>query len=234
MVPVASKFAKLGTAFDAFFMIYMPTALVAWTLQGMTAYRAVLAVIGAWLWWLSMSPRSKTRREIAAGDPKPWQFLRWMDISGPSQTSLDPATMAHTELYLRRLYVLRTPWFGIMLHWIKREDWDRDALHDHPWEFWRFIVKGGYTEELAFPAVGWKAFEIPLVELNPTTLYNHQHRTHRWLSFSKFPTGAFHRITSVKRGTVSLVINGPKSNSWGFFVPGTGKVPWRDYVNGAR
>lgn len=176
-------------------------------------------------------------RTIAPGDPKPWQLWRWMDISGPTATAnIAHGDMAHTELYLRRLYVLRTPWFGVMLHWIKREDWDRDALHDHPWEFWRFIVSGGYTEEVAYPTpYGSAAWTMPIEELpKQTTLQPSKMVTHRWLRASKFPTGAYHRITSVKPRTVSLVINGPKSNSWGFFVPGTGKVPWRDYVNGAR
>jgi hypothetical protein len=172
-------------------------------------------------------------RSLTAGDPNPWQIWRWMDISGPSGHE----NGGHEELYLRRLYVFRCPKGGLMIHWIKREDWDRDALHDHPWEFWRFIVSGGYTEEVAYPSPYGMMVDTEdgCVEFHPATeLLPSELRTHRWLRASKFPTGAYHRITSVKPHTVSLVINGPKSNSWGFFVPGTGKVPWRDYVNGAR
>lgn len=173
----------------------------------------------------------KAMRSLAAGDPNPWQIWRWMDISGPSGHE----NGGHEELYLRRLYVFRCPKGGLMIHWIKREDWDRDALHDHPWEFWRFIVSGGYTEELAYPARDVdKSVEPWIIDEEPTLLTPSVLRAHRMWRASKFPTGAYHRITSVKPHTVSLVINGPKSNSWGFFVPGTGKVPWRDYVNGAR
>ena len=48
------------------------------------------------------------------------------------------------KLYLWRLYILRTPWFGVMLH--KIMDDDPDCLHDHPWSFVSFILKGGYEE----------------------------------------------------------------------------------------
>lgn len=168
---------------------------------------------------LNLIRRVLPNRQIPAGDPNPWQFWRWMPIVGPAGHE----NGQHEELYLLRLYIFRCPKFGVMLHFIERPDWDRDALHDHPWEFWRFIVRGGYTEELARP-----------LPLNDKQLDWPSMKTHRMWSFSKFPTGAYHRITSVKPHTVSLVINGPKSNSWGFFVPGTGKVGWRDYVNGAR
>lgn len=157
-------------------------------------------------------------RTIPAGDPKAWQLWRWMSI------------VQDEELYLLRLYILRSPWFGVMLHWIERPDNDRDALHDHPWEFWRFIVRGGYTEEVAFAAPYGRApdHDKPY-ELLPSKLV-----THKRFSFNKFPTGAYHRISSVKPKTISLVITGPKINSWGFFVPGKGKIGWRDYTNGAR
>lgn len=181
--------------------------------------------LAVFVWFRWLRPTSSHARRIAAGDPNPWQLLRWMDISGPSADY-----NKEKELYLRRLYVLRTPWFGVMLHWIKREDWDRDALHDHPWPFWRFIVSGGYTETVAFEDFGeWDRETNQITGLLPS-----EDLTHGRFSFSKFPDGAFHRITSVKPHTVSLVFNGKKSNSWGFFVPGTGKVYWKDYINGAR
>lgn len=180
---------------------------------------ALWALLLAYLWGPEEIDGKYHRagRMLEAGDPNPWQLWRWMDIFGPTAH----ANRVHEELYLRRLYIFRCPKFGLMLHWVKREDWDRDALHDHPWEFWRFIVWGGYTETVAYPDNPWS--------LQPST-----NVTHRRFRFSKFPTGAYHRITSVKPHTVSFVINGPKTNSWGFFVPGTGKIGWRDYVDGAR
>lgn len=48
--------------------------------------------------------------------------------------------------YLKRWYVIpRNKRFNIYLHQFCRSDDDR-ALHDHPWDFWSFILKGAYTE----------------------------------------------------------------------------------------
>lgn len=163
------------------------------------------------------------KRTIDSGDPQMWQFWRWMDINGPSGHD----NGQHEELYLRRLYVLRTPWFGVMLHWIKREDWDRDAQHNHPWTFYRLILRGGYTETLSWA-------------YSDTEISTPIEVSHRAASFGKFPDQAYHRIVSVKPHTVTLVLNGPKTRNWGFFVPGTGFVPWAQYItpgtdtNGAR
>lgn len=49
--------------------------------------------------------------------------------------------------YLRRFTLLWTPLFRVYLHEILRSDGDR-ALHDHPWAFVSFILRGGYVEHL--------------------------------------------------------------------------------------
>lgn len=164
---------------------------------------------------MSLIQKILPSRRLPAGDPQPWQLWRWMDITGP--TVYDGVD----ELYLRRLYLLRTPWFGVMLHWIVREDFDRDALHNHPWAFFRFIVRGGYTEQVAY------AFDH-------STLTATEDVKHRWLTMGMFPKHAYHRISSVKPNTLTLVINGPKNRDWGFFVPGEGHIKWSTYLNGAR
>lgn len=49
------------------------------------------------------------------------------------------------EDYLWRLRILQTPWFGVYLHKLCSPD-PRDVLHDHPWPFVSFVLKGGYRE----------------------------------------------------------------------------------------
>ncbi len=46
--------------------------------------------------------------------------------------------------YMRR-WILRLPWFNLRLHNILKSDEGRD-LHDHPFSFWSFILRGGYIE----------------------------------------------------------------------------------------
>lgn len=128
-----------------------------------------------------------------------WGFWRWQDII-PTGTD---------EVYLRRLHLIMTPFFGVKLHWIFLPDAGRD-LHDHPWSFFSLVLRGGYTE---------------LMRLTPTL--SRQSRV-RWWNFKR--ASAAHRIESVRPGTITLVINGPKLREWGFYTP-TGWMHWREYCN---
>lgn len=49
------------------------------------------------------------------------------------------------EDYLVRWRVIQTPLFGIYLHKLGTPD-PRDTLHDHPWPFISFVLRGGYIE----------------------------------------------------------------------------------------
>jgi hypothetical protein len=111
---------------------------------------------------------------------------------------------------MERWRILQTPWGGLYVHFIFREDLD-PVPHDHPWRFWRMVLKGGYLEEyFVQPSTGdlLKGFQ-----------------THLPLRPSRFPTEHAHRIVSVIPGTISLVLVGPKSRVWGFWDNGT----WIDY-----
>src|SRR6202012_2888483 len=47
--------------------------------------------------------------------------------------------------YIRRWYLISTPWFRVYLHNMLRDDDDR-ALHDHPWDNVSLILAGGFVE----------------------------------------------------------------------------------------
>lgn len=139
-------------------------------------------------------------------DPN-WSFLRPFPIR-------DETT---GDLYLWRLRVLETPWWGIKLHWIRRPDKDRD-LHDHPWPFVSFILFGAYVEEV--PAKperdksGWWLGTKQLVKSRVSV---------------KRAEDA-HRIVAVSRlGAWTLVFNGKKQRSWGFWTK-DGWRAWREYL----
>lgn len=124
------------------------------------------------------------------------------DITAPT----DP-----NELYLRRWYIFRCPWFGVMLHKILREDVDRD-MHDHPWAFVSFVLRGGYSQERADDYFGEDKYNEKV----------------EW--FNRIPHNSFHRISWLYRvPTWTLVFTGPKRSSWGFLVDGEW-VPYRDYI----
>lgn len=48
-------------------------------------------------------------------------------------------------VYLDRIRLLQTPWFGVYLHRFDGPD-PRPELHDHPWPFATMVIWGGYHE----------------------------------------------------------------------------------------
>lgn len=119
---------------------------------------------------------------------------------------------------MKRLRLIQTPWFGVYLHFIYREDLD-PVPHDHPWVFWRIVLRGWYHEIYLRDA-----------ERGP----RESPKQAPWRP-SKVPTSHAHRITYVCPGTVSLVLVGPKIRTWGFWTPEaewsseTGTRTWVDY-----
>lgn len=125
-------------------------------------------------------------------DPDRWGFLEPLDIGGQE----DP--------YIDRLELIKTPFGGIYLHHIHREDGEPDP-HDHPWWFFRILLTGAYTE------TWW-----------PNKTNPDWSRTRR---LSRFRGGwmrrrAAHCITSIDGSVWSLIFTGPNRGDWGFYPAG--------------
>lgn len=117
------------------------------------------------------------------------------------------------SVYLDRVYVVQTPWFGVMFHRIFRPDRQRD-LHDHPWNFLSIVLRGWYVEE------------VPVKNtISPFT----DSRMVSWLNFKRAEDR--HSITVVGRSPVwTLVFTGRKRRTWGFWVDGGSRwVRWTEY-----
>jgi hypothetical protein len=162
-------------------------------------------------------------RTEAAPDLTSWAFWRWFDIR---QGSL---------IYLTRLTLFRCPWFQIMLHWINISDQD-PGIHDHPWSFCSFVLRGFYREVTARP-IWWGNVEDNGFNI---WLYDVQYRTIRWFNYKN--TRDAHNINAVSgKGVLSLLITGPRQKSWGFYMVDTDRdqingnvpahfIPWKEYL----
>lgn len=110
------------------------------------------------------------------------------------------------DVYLSRLMLLRTPWFGVYLHVIRRPDWAA-CQHDHPWSFVTIILRGGYEEH-----VGDRTFV----------------RRPGYVGYR--PRHFEHRITRLlKANALTLVFRGFNHETWGFRTL-RGKLDWREYT----
>lgn len=114
---------------------------------------------------------------------------------------------------MKRIRMIQSPLGGIYLHLIYREDMD-PVVHDHPWNFLRIVLRGGYVEDWTSDP-GW----------GPLGSREIRRWRPRW-----FPTSHAHRITHVAPGTVSLVVVGRKARVWGFWEPNPEASSYGDRV----
>lgn len=156
--------------------------------------------------------KNRIEKELDKGN---WSLWRWYDI------------VINGEQYLTRLTLVKTPWFSVKLHWIHKADPDRD-LHDHPWNFTSFVLRGQYKElvcDKPDTRALWLRAEAVRTANSRTPI---KERLIRW--FNHKNTRSAHRITEVSPKLLTLVVTGPKTKSWGFYDEGTFKyTDWETY-----
>ena len=99
--------------------------------------------------------------------------------------------------YLVRWRLIQCPWFGVYLHKLGTED-PRDVLHNHPWGFVSFIIKGGYDE------------------FTPSRIGYAESRRIRFINVKRF-SNSFHWISNLHRTpTWTLMFVGRRRRVWGY------------------
>lgn len=117
--------------------------------------------------------------------------------------------------YMIRYYLQNFRPFGrIVMHRVLKSD--VDGLHDHPWGFQNYIIRGGYWE------------------------VNEEGRFWREPGFSAIrDANYFHRleVDLEKAGdeTWTLFMMGPREKEWGFKHTETGEwIPWYEYLENRK
>lgn len=130
------------------------------------------------------------------------------------------------RLYLRRWFICGwgtdSQWF---IHNIRLPDEGRD-MHDHPWDFTSWILKGGYTEEV-LQSEGTTTWTDVRRHTQGERIENTAYHAHR-IEF-------VHRRPDTPGSAWTLVNTGPARRVWGFFTKGPPKcayewVNWRKYL----
>lgn len=154
------------------------------------------------------------------------RLLAREDING---SVLDGFQVCPTYLVRRRLLRIG-PWVAVYLHHFIDDDWSRD-FHDHPKRFISIGLWGSYIEEIPFhfvteyeegDIVSRKAYVAPWIRSFPAT---HRHRI--VLESTGDGDG---NLRHEKHGCWTLVIVGPKTREWGFWLNGQW-MKWSEYVS---
>lgn len=115
------------------------------------------------------------------------------------------------EDYLWRLRIIQTPWFGIYLHKLCSPD-PRDILHDHPWPFTSFVLKGGYVEFVPGP-------------------YYAKSRHVKRVNVKRF-NNSYHWIADLdSTPTWTLVFVGRRRRVWGYLDRDGKRTPYNEHEN---
>lgn len=116
---------------------------------------------------------------------------------------------ADDQPYLYRIGIFRCPWFSLMLHIFSASD--DDCLHDHPWAYKSFMLKGGYFEQTTDGELTW---------YGPG-------------SFISRPANWLHRVVLAQGDKAwTLVFTSGRERDWGFQTP-NGWVHHSQYTSGA-
>lgn len=130
-----------------------------------------------------------------------WCIWRWTDVDSE---------------YIRRLHVIKTPWFAICLHWILKPD-PEPYLHDHPVTFLSLILRGGYSEVRQHRRIGTdKYWRRGIYE-------------RKWFNWINADYHDRHTICHVKPKTLTLCFMGPKRREWGYHLNSGYWIYWKDY-----
>lgn len=132
-----------------------------------------------------------------------WCFFRWTEVRSK---------------YIKRLHILKTPWFAICLHWIMRPD-PEPYLHDHPVTFLSLILRGAYAERRHKPT-------------HPKD-NGYDLKVHRWYNFIRATPEDRHQIIYTRHNTLTLCFMGPVARQWGYHTD-DGWVYWKDYEKQMR
>lgn len=138
------------------------------------------------------------------------------------------------EPYLIRWNIFSCRWFSIKIHKILLDDFD--CLHDHPWSFRTFILKGGYYEHTPAKQI--------LKDKKGDVLYKSSTGMNRKRLIKPFtthyrPANWKHKLEMLKdkkgnpKPCYTLVIAGRRKQKWGFWKK-DGFVHWSMYNSSDR
>jgi hypothetical protein len=114
--------------------------------------------------------------------------------------------------YLLRWWVIpRNRFFNIYIHEFRKSDND-EALHDHSWINFSYLIDGSYTEHTI------KAGGINVKDLRKAGDFK-----------LRLSGKTAHRIELTHGYCTTLFVTGPKYREWGFHCPKKGWVHWEKF-----
>lgn len=137
-------------------------------------------------------------------------------------------TAGPDDVYLIRYYLVRSRFCNVFIHQFLRSD--RDDLHDHPWNFCTYLVKGSYTEQRReFDGIGdYK--DVPTVRTNESGVKRNVFVTRKATDLHRVVVDRELKYSEKDQAALTFFMSGPFKRDWGF-VRNDIWVDWRVYLN---
>lgn len=154
-------------------------------------------------------------------------LMKWCEKSG--RIFKITGTAGPDDVYLIRYYVIKSKYFNFFIHQFLRSD--RDDLHDHPWNFCTYLLRGSYTENKLnqetgemeqtwranYPDCGWGEEKSNLLVFRKAT------DLHQVVVDEDLKEDNKHLAA------LTLFFSGPTIREWGFIKDGEW-VNWKEYL----
>ena len=139
-------------------------------------------------------------------------IIDWCERTGRVQEIT--GTHGQDDVYLIRYLVFRSALCNVYVHHFLRSD--RDDMHDHPWDFFTYLVRGEYHEHkwddggvIITRRANWKSSTyLPKENLLVFRKATDQHRVMVLQSYTR---------TDRHLAPLSVCITGPRRREWGFW-----------------
>lgn len=151
---------------------------------------------------------ARPTRDADAGKQPGWWLKPWRPFH---QFTLTRA-VDHVD-YLKRWWLLKTPWWGIAVHKMTGPD-ARDTLHDHPMSFVSFVLVGGYVEQ----------------RLDPRSMFVEERTVRRRNVMRRWDAHTIVRL--LRNPTWTLLFMSRNRRRWGFLEPCDGYPSWNHVPDG--
>jgi hypothetical protein len=137
-----------------------------------------------------------------------------------------------TETYLLRYQVVKSRYFNFYIHRVLRSDYD--VPHDHPWDFFTYMVDGEYSE-CRYEKKNDGSELICTIEERPKGAYAFR----KAADVHKLVVKKNRSVVEKEEAPLTLFITGPHKRTWGFW-PGDKKenghyrntrfLAWKKYL----
>lgn len=132
--------------------------------------------------------------------------------------------------YLIRYILFKSRFGCIYIHRFMRSD--ADDPHDHPWNFWTYVISGGYRE------VFYDKSKPKKLKTKFKSLWSREIRVRKPGSIAYRRATDIHQVVvdrpydmhEVHLAPFTICLMGPRLREWGFWVDSGKFVDWRTYL----